>query len=247
MEGGCIGMGNSLMNKTFDSYLVEKSEMLKITDDTFFIIFKEVDGLVYYPGQFCMISAGDMALTRKPFTLGKYGNLPSVSVKIVGEGSRYIVESTDKIDMLAPLGNVFKPGGKNGVVLVAPSCFAEGLFISEYFDVPLYVASKTPFNEEFVERFKHERISLLVGNDAYLSLLSDLNSSSYDWVFVSGSKVMEKLAVEQLSNKLTYVSLNEYMGCGIGACKSCAVETKEGIRHVCTDGPVFRGDEIWTR
>ncbi len=240
-------MGNSLMNKTFDSYLVEKSEMLKITDDTFFIIFKEVDGLVYYPGQFCMISAGEMALTRKPFTLGKYGNLPSISVKIVGEGSRYIVESTDKIDMLAPLGNAFTPDGKNGVVLVAPSCFAEGLFISEYFDVPLYVASKTPFNERFMEHFRGYKVSFLVGNEAFLSLLDELNNSSYDWIFVSGSKVMERLAVERLSNKLTYVSLNEYMGCGIGACKSCAVETKEGIKHVCTDGPVFRGDYIWTR
>lgn len=240
-------MGNSLMNKTFDSYLVEKSEMLKITDDTFFIVFKEIDGLVYYPGQFCMIDAGKNVLTRKPFTLGRYGNAPSISVKIVGEGSRYIVESTDKIDMLAPLGNAFTPDGKNGVVLVAPSCFAEGLFISEYFDVPLYVASKTPFNERFMEHFRGYKVSFLVGNEAFLGLLDELNNSSYDWIFVSGSKVMEKLAVERLSNKLTYVSLNEYMGCGIGACKSCAVETKEGIKHVCTDGPVFRGDDIWTR
>ncbi|MFN3327644.1 MAG: dihydroorotate dehydrogenase, partial [Fervidobacterium pennivorans] len=29
-----------------------------------------------------------------------------------------------------------------------------------------------------------------------------------------------------------------------GACKSCAVETNEGIKHICTDGPVFRSDEL---
>lgn len=247
MEGGCTGMGSSLISKTVNSYLVEKSKILKITDDTFFIIFKGVDGLDYHPGQFCMIAAGENSLTRKPFTLGKYGNSPTISVKIVGDGSRYIVESTEKIDMLAPLGNAFTPDGKNGAVLVAPSCFAEGLFISDYFDVPLYVVSKIPFDNDFIEHFKNEKISFFVGNDAYLSLLSELNSSSYDWTFISGSKVMEKLAVERLSNKLTYVSLNEYMGCGIGACKSCAVETQEGIKHVCTDGPVLRGDEVWTR
>ena len=40
------------------------------------------------------------------------------------------------------------------------------------------------------------------------------------------------------------VSLEEFMGCGIGACLGCAIETKDGFRRVCTDGPVFKAEDI---
>jgi len=54
---------------------------------------------------------------------------------------------------------------------------------------------------------------------------------------------MENLVLKTIPNKKnTFVSMEEYMACGIGACKGCAIQTKAGIKHVCTDGPVFRGD-----
>jgi dihydroorotate dehydrogenase electron transfer subunit len=39
-------------------------------------------------------------------------------------------------------------------------------------------------------------------------------------------------------------SLEERMGCGIGACLGCAVLTKQGYKRVCKDGPVFNLDDI---
>ena len=41
------------------------------------------------------------------------------------------------------------------------------------------------------------------------------------------------------------VSVEEYMACGIGVCKGCAVKTKQGIKLVCKDGPVFDAEEIF--
>jgi len=41
-----------------------------------------------------------------------------------------------------------------------------------------------------------------------------------------------------------FVSLEERMACGIGACLGCAVKTIEGTRRVCRDGPVFRAAEV---
>jgi dihydroorotate dehydrogenase electron transfer subunit len=35
------------------------------------------------------------------------------------------------------------------------------------------------------------------------------------------------------------VLLEEMMACGVGACRGCVVETRDGYRCVCTDGPVF--------
>lgn len=45
------------------------------------------------------------------------------------------------------------------------------------------------------------------------------------------------------------VSLEERMGCGVGACLVCACKTKkdgkEGYSHVCKDGPVFKSGEVF--
>ncbi|MFH1644903.1 MAG: dihydroorotate dehydrogenase electron transfer subunit [Candidatus Omnitrophota bacterium] len=42
----------------------------------------------------------------------------------------------------------------------------------------------------------------------------------------------------------TQVSLEERMGCGIGACLGCVVNTTSGYKRVCKDGPVFRLEDI---
>ena len=42
------------------------------------------------------------------------------------------------------------------------------------------------------------------------------------------------------------VSLESRMGCGFGACMCCSVETKDGAKRICKDGPVFKKEElIW--
>ena len=42
------------------------------------------------------------------------------------------------------------------------------------------------------------------------------------------------------------VSMEERMGCGFGACMGCSIQTKEGPKRVCKDGPVFRVQSIKT-
>ena len=45
-------------------------------------------------------------------------------------------------------------------------------------------------------------------------------------------------------NIAAQVSLEEHMACGFGACLGCAVNTKDGFKRVCKEGPVFDADEI---
>ncbi len=40
------------------------------------------------------------------------------------------------------------------------------------------------------------------------------------------------------------LSLEERMGCGFGACMGCTIETKDGPRRVCKDGPVFAKEAL---
>lgn len=41
-----------------------------------------------------------------------------------------------------------------------------------------------------------------------------------------------------------FVSLEENMACGFGACLGCAVQTVKGYQRVCKEGPVFPIEEI---
>jgi dihydroorotate dehydrogenase electron transfer subunit len=65
-------------------------------------------------------------------------------------------------------------------------------------------------------------------------------------IYACGPKPMLK-EIAMLSRKYnipSQVSLEEHMACGIGACLGCVVNTKEGYKRVCKEGPVFNADEI---
>ena len=55
-----------------------------------------------------------------------------------------------------------------------------------------------------------------------------------------------------LENEIeTYVSMEERMACGIGACLGCVCHSKDIDEHsnvrnkrICKDGPVFRAEEV---
>lgn len=42
-----------------------------------------------------------------------------------------------------------------------------------------------------------------------------------------------------------YVSLENHMACGVGACLGCTCQTQNGNRRVCKDGPVFLSTEVF--
>jgi dihydroorotate dehydrogenase electron transfer subunit len=54
--------------------------------------------------------------------------------------------------------------------------------------------------------------------------------------------------VKRLAEKVeipTYISLEEHMACGIGACLGCAVKSSAGVyKKVCSDGPVFKAQDV---
>ena len=51
---------------------------------------------------------------------------------------------------------------------------------------------------------------------------------------------------EKRSNLRCQISLEMRMGCGIGACRSCTINTRHGLKQVCRDGPVFDlNDILW--
>ncbi len=79
------------------------------------------------------------------------------------------------------------------------------------------------------------------------------NQLGADIIYACGPMPMLR-AVKALAAELkipAYISLEEHMACGVGACLGCVVKTKEVHPHtnvnnarICTDGPVFEADQV---
>jgi dihydroorotate dehydrogenase electron transfer subunit len=65
-------------------------------------------------------------------------------------------------------------------------------------------------------------------------------------IFACGPKPMLK-GVATIAEKFSVaaqLSLEAHMACGIGACLGCVVDTIDGYKRVCKEGPVFRANQI---
>ena len=88
-------------------------------------------------------------------------------------------------------------------------------------------------------------------------MATDILPDFLDWadqVYACGPVDMYKAMAEMswrakqsnLKLRKCQVSLELRMGCGFGACYSCTINTKKGLKQVCRDGPVFElADIIW--
>lgn len=74
-----------------------------------------------------------------------------------------------------------------------------------------------------------------------------------DVIYACGPLPMLRAVKEYAAEKniTCYVSLEEKMGCGIGACLACVCKTREKDRHsnvnntrICKEGPVFLAEEV---
>jgi dihydroorotate dehydrogenase electron transfer subunit len=119
------------------------------------------------------------------------------------------------------------------------------------------------FQEEpFLEETFHEvganiYVATQRGTSGFRGTVIDLiqeRKLSAEYYFSCGPHSMLKAVTDLCGtrNQRVQVSLEERMGCGYGACMGCAcqIRKKDGQeeliinRRVCTDGPVFWGDEV---
>ena len=79
------------------------------------------------------------------------------------------------------------------------------------------------------------------------------NGLEADMIYACGPTPMLRAlkAYSQEKGILCYLSLEEKMACGIGACLACTCQTKDVDEHsqvhnkrICKDGPVFLAEDI---
>lgn len=213
-------------------------------------------------GQFLHVLCGEKTL-RRPISIHNVeGDEITMIYEVKGDGTKWLSlrKPGDMLDILGPLGNGF-PEVKGRVLVVGG-----GIGVP-----PMYFTAKCADQADAVLGFRSREKALLTEEFAALcenvKIMSDdgslgqqgfvaqgvaemLEQHSYEAVFACGPKIMLKTTYDTCKAKgiPCYVSMEERMGCGIGACLVCAVKLNRNgetfMGHVCKDGPVFSGEEV---
>lgn len=73
-----------------------------------------------------------------------------------------------------------------------------------------------------------------------------LETYAYDHIACCGPEPLMKIVADMARDVETecQVSMERRMACGIGACLSCVVDTEDGKKRSCVDGPVFDAHKV---
>jgi len=183
-------------------------------------------------------------------------------------------QTGEKIDILGPLGKGFsiEPGVRNlllvaGGIGIAPLVFLMQHASSQHQITLIHGASTAvhlyPFSSAGKKRGELSPLPKEVqfvpvtedGSMGKKGMATNILPDFLDWadqVYACGPADMYKAMAEisrrakqnNLKLRKCQVSLEVRMGCGFGACYSCTINTRKGLKQLCRDGPVFELDDI---
>ncbi len=242
--------------------LLEKVQVItntKVADGIFKCRIKTTNiASACLPGNFINISVGSNSqfLLKRPFGVHNVkGNELEILYRVRGKGTDIMsgLVAGDSLDLLGPLGNSFSMfKGKKILVLgggmgIAPLYFLEKK-LSKDNDVTTLYAVKT--RKELVD-IKVSKLMVHVDEEQGCFACDNLDEvlvkNKIDVLYVCGPDPLMKKSYQKARAHGIYteVSLEARMACGFGACVGCVVETVNGLKKVCNEGPVFKAEEIW--
>lgn len=217
------------------------------------------------PGQFVNIFTGDASmLLPRPISIceisKKEGTLRFV-YRIAGKGTAKLATlgSGDEVTILGPLGNGFPLiSGKKALLIGGGIGVPPMLELAKSLDNPIIVAGYR--DEIFLKRELSAAGELhiatesgIIGTKGNVMDAIEAESIEADVIYACGPLVMLS-AVKAYAKKKgikAYISLEERMACGIGACLGCVCKTTKKDHHtnvnntrICTEGPVFDAEEV---
>ena len=215
------------------------------------------------PGQFAQVKVPGHTLRRPISICGidkKAGTLRFV-FQVRGQGTAELAgfQPGGEIEILAPLGNGFPLDKGKRTLLVGGGIGVPPLLgvAKELGENAVAVLGFRNKDAVILEKdFQAAGAKVLIATDdgsyGHHGLVTDLcQDQEFDCVMACGPAPMLKAvtALAQERGVPCYVSLEERMACGIGACLGCAVAllNEDGAQyfgHVCKDGPVFESHRV---
>ena len=229
-----------------------------LTDVVYKMVLEGDTSAITNCGQFVDLRLPEKYL-RRPISVCDYDETTLTLIyKVVGSGTEIMAKLPvgTELDVLTGLGNGYdttlsgdRPvlvGGGVGVPPMFNLCkklIAEGKH-------PQVVLGFNTSAEIFLAKDFRE-----LGADVYLAtadgsvgtrgFVTDVISRlDYTYFYSCGPMPMFK-AMEKVMTTSGQYSFEERMGCGFGACMGCTIQTNNGYKRVCKDGPVFFREEVF--
>ena len=218
-------------------------------------------------GQFVHIKCGHSRQLRRPISISSVdGDKLTIVFEVRGAGTRWLASRNigRRVDILGPLGRGFSEIDRAGGVIIVGGGIgaAPMLNASKFAKIPgRKVAAVLGFRSQenviLTDEFDAVCDGLVTmtddGSAGLRGNVSDplealLQTGDYSTVLACGPRPMLSAVAKICAAHNTYceVSLEERMGCGVGACVVCACLTHGGekMSRVCKDGPVFNASEV---
>jgi len=228
-------------------------------------------------GQFVMIKAGtasEGALLRRPFSILSVNASEetfSLFLKAVGPGSRalFAMRTGDIASCLGPLGRPFAapPAGTEAALIaggygIAPFRIFSEEIVKQGGRALIFYGGRTEADLPMRAAFADLGVPVVLATEdgsqgtrgrvtVPLENYLDKATSPVGLYACGPDAMMHAIAdIANERNLPAQVSLDPWMGCGVGTCLGCVIytqkpqEAKPKYRCACTEGPVFDASEV---
>ena len=211
-------------------------------------------------GQFVQVKISDDFTLRRPLGIASTsGGKVKIFYRAVGRGTEILStrRAGESLNILGALGNGYSNFGGKILLVGGGMGLAPLLCAAEKFSADVLLGGRTKdevtfWQEEF--RPHVEKIFITTDDGSYakkgfvIDLLPEvLSAEKYSAIFTCGPEIMmrgvAKIAAEK--NIPCEVSFEKRMACGLGACLSCSIDTLDGRKKVCKDGPIFDAKKVF--
>lgn len=222
------------------------------------------------PGQFISIYTTDQSkLLPRPISIceiDKTQNTLRVVYRVTGEntGTRQFSElkAGDTVSIIGPLGNGFpieRAEGKKAFLIGGGIGIPPMVELSKQLDCERQVVVGYRDKDTFLtDDFRDSKVYIAtedgsIGTKGNVLNAIRENALTADVIYACGpTPMLRAIKTYAFENHIEcYVSLEERMACGIGACLACTCKSKEKDEHtnvhnkrICKDGPVFLASEV---
>lgn len=256
------------MKKQIDSIKVVDNKRL---NKEFFVLQLQSEKKLpeILPGQFVQVKVDGSPTTflRRPisvYDVDYSAQTIYLLIKIAGDGTKQLsrLVKGETLNIIYPLGNSFSKPTSGRVLLigggtgVAPLLLL-GKYLRQHFNVIPEFLMGYRTKDLVIEKEKFEAVGKIyittedgsMGHKGYVihhPILTE-DYKGIDMIYTCGPEIMMKEVTKYAKNKgiACEVSLENLMGCGIGACLCCVVDTVDnGNVNTCTEGPIFNSNQL---
>ena len=203
------------------------------------------------PGQFVNIRIEGQFLRRPISVCNITDGVLTVIYKVVGVGTEAMSKLPvgTQLDILTVLGNGYdlsKAGDRpllvGGGVGVPPMYMLARQLREMGKEVKVILGFNTQdevfYEDEFCALGCDVTVTTVDGSHGVKGFVTNAVDGRQSYYYTCGPLPMIKALLQAIGTN-GEVSMEERMGCGFGACMGCSIQTTQGTKRVCKEGPVF--------